>query len=517
MGDAKTIVRNSLWTLLDNVIGMVSALGCSIAVARKMGPENLGYFNYVVWLATMASWVAAFGIPGATRRYAAEYIGRGEYGIARAIVRVTFRLQMWLALATVAAGTVFVAIVVPREHRLYAALAVASILPYLLYSVPSSAIAATEDLLPNVRASVITTVINAVGVALTLILDWGLPGLAAAMFVQRAVDWALRHYYYKRIYNAFPTTGEDKLPPELRQRIIRFCWQATLLTAVQVAVWERSEMVFLQHYSGIVQVAFFSLGFNISQHLLLLPRVASTAAASTISVQQGRDPRGTAALAVGTTRVLALLCTPVAFGLAATSGPLLTLMYGQEYLPAIPVLALMAVFTLGKALQLPARQLLMATEHQGTLMVWEFGLVLPNLALDFWLIPTHGAVGGAIAKGIIQVVAAVSVWAIVWRKFGAALPLGRMARMLAAAVVMFVVVRAAGAGMKPLLALVVGIPLGVVAIVVCFRLFGCLEETDRPSLAAIQRRLPGPLRNGFASLVAFVVPAAPGSPSVSPP
>src|SRR5580765_443619 len=40
MGHAKTIARNSLWALADSTLGMVSSFGCSIAVARVMGPDQ---------------------------------------------------------------------------------------------------------------------------------------------------------------------------------------------------------------------------------------------------------------------------------------------------------------------------------------------------------------------------------------------------------------------------------------------------------------------------------------------
>ena len=43
MGHAKTIARNSLWSLADSLLGMVSSVGCSVAVARVMGLDQLGY------------------------------------------------------------------------------------------------------------------------------------------------------------------------------------------------------------------------------------------------------------------------------------------------------------------------------------------------------------------------------------------------------------------------------------------------------------------------------------------
>jgi O-antigen/teichoic acid export membrane protein len=510
MGHVKTIARNSLWSLTDSLLGMVSSLGCSIAVARAMGPARLGYYSYVLWLAGMAGSIATFGIPSATRRFAAEAFGRGDLGVARAIVRATFRIQLYMGIVAVAIGLFVVFRYVPHEHQSYALLAVISIMPLLLYSIPTAAIAATEDLAPNVRASIVSTFVIGGGTAVALLLGWGLPGLAGAMLAARTVDFVMRQYYYLRIYSRFPvTTAKDHLPPELKQKIIQFCWQATIITALEIVVWDRSEMFFLQRYSTIVQVAFYSMSFNFSQYLLLLPRVASSAAGATIAVEHGRDPSKTSYLAVGTMRVLAIVTIPSAFGLAALTDPLIRLLYGAQYVPAILPFTLLAMLTLGKALQLPARQLLGSTDRQAALVKWGCVLAVVNIAADLILIRRYGALGAAVAKGAVQMIGAVSIWWIVAVAFRTRLPLSRLLRITAAAAVMFVAVRALSMALPPLAALLIGPPLGIAIIVVLFRVFHCLEPQDREPLRALERRSPGPLKRPIGALFGFLFPRPP--------
>jgi O-antigen/teichoic acid export membrane protein len=516
MGHAKTIARNSLWSLTDSLLGMASSLGCSVAVARVMGPEKLGYYSYLTFLASMAGWIAAFGIPSAIRRYAAEAYGRGDFITAKLIIRATFRIQLALAVVTVAAGLAVVWLFVPLEHRSYAVITVVGILPLLLYTIPTAAISATEDLAPNVKASIVSTFVTAGVTAAALVFDWGLPGLASAMLAARTTDLVLREIAYRRIYAQYPDPPRrERLPPELRRKIARFCWQATMITALELLVWERSEVFFLERFSTIVQVAFYSLSFNLSQHLLLLPRVASTAAAATFSVQQGRDPRQTTGLAVGTMRVLAMICIPAAFGLGALAEPLLRTLYGAKFLPAIPAFAILAILTLGKALQMPARQLLTAADKQTLIVKWGLVLAVINLAIDFALIPRYGALGAAIAKGTIQVIGAVSIWSIVVAAFQARLPLGRLGRTTVAALAMYLAVRALSAAVPPVVAVALGPPLGIAIVMVLFRLLRCLEPGDRATLLAIQRRLPSALRRGYGALIDLMFPAA-ANPATAP-
>ncbi|HVR63150.1 MAG TPA: oligosaccharide flippase family protein [Polyangia bacterium] len=517
MGHAKTIARNSLWSLADSVLGLISSFGCSIAVARVMGPDQLGYYNIVTWMANMAGWIAAFGIPAATRTFAAEAIGKGDYGLARAIVKITFRIQLYLALAAVAVGLAVVFWKVPPEQRTFAILAVVSILPFLMFTIPSAGIIATEDLAPNVRASLVSTVVVGGGTALSLVAGWGLAGLAGAMLASRAVDFVLRQIFYTRIYSRFPIPAQhQKLPPELRRRVIQFCKQATFMTALEIVVWERSEVMFLQKFSTMAQVSFFSQPFNwVSQWLLLLPRIVSAAAGASIAVQQGRDPEQTAGLAIGSTRVITLITLPAAFGLSALASPVIRVLLGARYLPCISIFAVLAVVTLGKAIQLPARQLLTSTGRQHLLVWWGLAFCVINLGLDFALIPRYGAMGATIAKGIILLGGGLSIWWIVAASFRVRLPLAHVARMTLASIGMFVLVRMMTALVPPLVALIVGPPIGIVAIIVLYRVLRCLDPADREILAALGRKLPARTRGAWVALVEFMFPrgAAPGQAS----
>jgi O-antigen/teichoic acid export membrane protein len=510
MGHAKTIARNSLWSLADSLLGMVSSFGCSIAVSRVLGPEDTGYYQYVTFTANMAGWIAAFGFPAATRTFAGMAVGKGDYGLARSIVEMTFRIQFYLALAAVLVGMVIVFATVPHHHRLFAIIAVATILPTLMFTIPSGGITATEDLAPNVRASLVSTVFVGGGTVLSLVVGWGLPGLAGAMFASKAVDFALRQIFYKRIYAGFKLPKErTPIPPEIRHEIIQFCKQATFMTALEIVVWERSEVLFLQKFSGMSEVAYFSQPFNwVSQWLLLLPRIISSAAAASIAVQHGRDPKQTVGLAIGSTRALALISLPAAFGLSALGAPIISQLLGPKFLPSIGAFSLLAVMTLGKAFTMPARQLLVSTNRQPLLIKWGLAFCVLNVALDLILIPGRGAMGAAIAKGIILTGGGVSIWWMVAKSFETRLPLAIVGRMTVASAVMFVVVRALTAVMPAKPVLVIGPLAGIATIVILYRLLRCLEPGDRDLMAALGRRLPARTRPAFTAMVNFMIPRA---------
>lgn len=511
MSNAATITRNSLWNLLDTLLSFGTTLIASVAVARVMGPTKLGYYQYVVWVAMMTGTVASLGVPAATRKFAAEYLGRGEHATARAIIRVTMRFQALVATIIGAAGLVVVMTYVAPERRSWASLAVLAIVPQLMYGVPAAAITATEDLRPNVRVSVISTTIHLLMITLTLVLGWDLVGLTASLLTSRSIDCVLRYAFYRRLYASMPGGGERApLPAELRTRLVRFCWQSTVLLALDLIVWNRSEIFFLERYSAITQVAFYSICFNIVESLLVLPRVLAWSADTTMLVQQGRNPATVAKLGVTTLRFMVLFSIPAAFGLAALADPAMRVVYGAKYIPAIPVLMVTALFSIGRAMQLPAQRLLAATENQGFLVGWGIFLALVNVGANLILIPMGGALGAAFSKGGVQVLAMLGMWVHARRRLGANVPVGRLLGLLASAGTMFLIVWTLSNALPgSILDLVVGVPVGAVVMIVGLRVFGYLEAADRSRLAPLQRMFPGPLRSGFSRLVEFLAPGAP--------
>ena len=80
-----------------------------------------------------------------------------------------------------------------------------------------------------------------------------------------------------------------------------------------------------------------------------------------------------------------------------------------------------------------------------------------------------------------------------------------MVRLLAASVIMFVVVRVVGQHLPPLLALVLGIPLGALVFFIFVRLLRCLDQTDADRLRQLKRVVPEMLRAPYMRLVTLLV------------
>jgi O-antigen/teichoic acid export membrane protein len=507
-GTGLTIARNSMWLMVDSLAAVLASLYCSITVARSLGPDLMGHYNFVLYFAQVLKMFSEVAIPATLRKFTAEFVGRGDYGTVRSIVRRGVWLLAKLSGAAVVVGLIIVFTVFERDTRLVGAIAVLSIVPATLLSTPTGALAATENLRHIVVASLGGIATNVLGVTVSLVMGWGLVGLTASLLVSRVVDCSLRYAIFHRVYARLPGQAQGSaLDPSLRERMIRFAAHQMVLVLLYMFLFDRMEVFFLRSMAPTREIAFFSITFTLVSYLLQIPMNLAGSAQASVWVQQGRSPGEAVRTTATATWFVMLIAAPVLLGVASVSEPLVRLLYGAKYVPAIPVLTVLAITSLGLAVSQPTQYLLIGAERQRFYIAWLCLAGLVDVVTNLLLIPAHGALGAAFAKGAGGVVGAIGFLTYLAVHFRGELPYGRMARLLFACAAMFVCVRLVGRPLPSILALLVGIPSGVAIFVVLTRWLKVLDAADRQRLRRLDRMVPSPARGSYLALVDFVVPA----------
>jgi O-antigen/teichoic acid export membrane protein len=505
----RIIARNSLWYGLETGLGFASGLFTSIAIARVLGPEKLGPFVYVGWLTNVAASLGGLGIPAATSKYMGEYLGRGEPGTARAIFFLTLRLQTMLAVFLTALALVVVRAVVDPSRFAFAAFLAAAMLPAMINFIPAQAFAAAEDLGANVPASLAGNITYVTGVVLVLSMGWGLVGLGVTVLCMTIVEMLFRLIPAVKRFRRFP---EGQLPPEVRRKLFAFSRQNVLLLLLSAIVWDRSEILFLQHFSDVRQVAFYSVVFNISERARIIPMIFGSAVNPTILAQYGRDPVRLNGIVSNAVRYLGLVTLPVNLGIAVLSAPLIHLLYGSRYLEAIPLMMVAMVLAIPKALLAPVSSLMGATENQNIVVRWTVVVAILNVALDFWLIRAHAAMGAVIANGVAQTVMALALFLRASKLLDLRFPVRPFFKIALSAGVMAVAIRLIPMDRwSPLASLPAGALAGGAVFLLMLRLTGSLEAQDGARLEQLRGRLPAWLRPWVDRGAALLIPDFPAA------
>jgi O-antigen/teichoic acid export membrane protein len=497
MSNTKTIAKNSGWfgfeTIVSGIVGLVS----SIAINRYLGPSKNSYIVYVSYIASLVSSLGGVGIPATTRKYMAEFIGRGDRGTARYIFLRTLLLQAGLATLATGGFLYWVLGDAGADYKLASALLVLSIWPSMVNSISAQANTATEDLSTNLPASVVSALVYFLAIAATVVLHWGVVGVGAALLLMRTIDLLVRFFPTLKRVLAWKTTHAH--PPGLHNRMMSFAWPSVASMAVSLIVWGRSEIILLKSLcADIRQVSFYSLAFTMAEQLLLAATIFGTAAATTIFVQYGRDKSRLPAITASTFRYLALISIPLHVIAASLAVPALLLLYGSQFQDAAMVVALAPLLCISKAFIAPAQSLLQSSERQSYVIVATVFAGIVDIGVAWYLIPAHGAVGACIGNGAAQAVALGMMWAAAIYLYKVRLPWLQLVKIIFISVLASLTAHFIGLRLAPLGAILWG---GSASLVVLFGLVYLMrvlepEDHDRFKILAgmMPRRLIRPAR-----------------------
>ena len=501
--NTQTIARNSFWYGLELAFSILGAFLVSVIVARAIGPTRLGYYNYVLWLTTVTASMGSLGLPLTARKYMAEYLNRGEAGVARAIYQASVRLQALVAAGATAIGLALVFTVGDPSQRLVSSLLVLSVGPRVMGFLPSQANSAAEQMKRNTQPALVAGTLNIVLTLLSVWLGWDLVGIAAAYAGCAALETVLKMRSVNRLLHGVEIAA---ISPELRKRLLSYSGQALALMILNTVVWDKSDVIVLKAMNPqIEQVTFFTMAFNLTDRILTMPWAFGNSLGATMMAQYGRSEAGLHQLAVVGARYTFLLALPLLLGMASVAAPMVPLLFGHRYDPMILVLEIVALMALGKALMVPAMNLLQTVEAQGFL-IWTGCLAgVLDIGLDFALTPTFGARGAALANGVAQAAAMIAIWIRARHLLRLDLRLGDFGRIALSGAGMAAVVVGVGQVVHGPAGLALQVLSGVVAWVVMLRLTGAIDKEDGARLARLADTLPAAVRPTLQRMTGVVV------------
>jgi O-antigen/teichoic acid export membrane protein len=504
--NTRVIARNSFWFTLELIFSLFGAFITSVIVARVIGPQRLGNYSLAVWLTNITTAVGAFGLPMTTRKYMAEYMNRGRPGVARSIYGMAMRFQLWIAASVTAVALVIALILANSGLRLVSVLLVMGMAPRMIGFIPSQANNAAEEMRRNTGPTVLGAVLAVCVTLFGLWMGWDLPAVAAATTLAAYLETSLK---LRSVRAWLGGVAPEEVPPELRKQMFIYSGQGLALMLLNIVVWDRSDLVFLKLLNkDISQVTFFSMAFNLTERVLLLPNAFAYAVGATMMAQYGRGEERLRQMTVESARYAFLLGLPLLAGMACVSAPAVLLLFREPFRPMIPVLAVVALLAIPKALMAAPTQLLQTTENQGFLVLsgWACGAV--NVLLDILLTPRHGALGAAIANGSAQTLAVVLLWVYARRLFHLDLRAGAFARIVVSGMGMAFVAVMVSHALPTYAGLAVAIVAAALTWLLLLRWTGALDGADRSRLLSIGHAAPGKFRPAWVSLVNLLAPEA---------
>src|SRR6266536_3650090 len=411
------IARGGGLNLLGQVCSQVAMLGVTVLLARRLGRDDLGRYAQAFAFLSLLGLLSLSGFRAGLTRFVAVHLAERDPGALRGTVRLGIALTTGvagvLALALCPAAPWLAGSVFHDAHLTLPLRAVALALPAATFT--DSALAATQGfrtMKPFALVGLVFEPLLRVGLSAALIAGGaGLGGALAAMAVSNlaaaaAAAWALRRLL-RRVAQAAPTRAR------LRELLgfSLLSWGASL--ASSGLVWADTILIGALRSSAEVGV------YNVATRLVTLATFVMPAINGALGPRiadlyhRGQRDSLRRAYSVATSWILRL-SLPGFVVLLAFPSQLLRL-FGNGFREGAAVTAVLAAGKLADAGTGPCGLMLNMSGRPLWSTVENLAVLVLNVLLNLWLIPSRGiagaAVAWAVALGTVNLARVVQVWA----------------------------------------------------------------------------------------------------------
>lgn len=487
---SRDIAKNSFLVGLETLVTWIASFGTSVAIARIIGPEKLGYYNYIYYLTLVAGVVGTLGVPMAVRKYMADYIAVGELDKAKAVYEVCLKAQIKITFSLTLLCALAAWLLSDRSYFVSTFLIIGGMPIRILSFLPSAANQARNSLASNLPGSFGNLVTYSFIAIVSLVLGWGVNGIAAGLFIGYVVEFVLKATSVSRWLSPFKCAALDR---STKRRMLRFSGQGVVLTILALTIFDRSDLIFLRMLTtNPSYLTFFTLATSMVERVLVLPYTLMQGLNVTILNEHAVNnlASGGGQFLNHGIRYAMLIGVPALLCAAALSEPLVRLVYGNKYLPVIPLFALAAILAVPKITAGPAQTLMQAHDRQDLLIYWGIACAALNLALDLVLIPIYSVTGAIAANGISQAVSAVGIWVLCRIFLNVRISLSGPLRAIGLALVMALPIKAAAILQTGFPGVILACVLSVGIGLIVTRLLSLLEPEDESRLQGVLSKIP---------------------------
>ncbi len=499
------------WNAVAMAASVLVSLAAAMVQTRGLGPTGYGHYAYMAWIAEAGGALAALGLPRPIGRFMAAFKRDGDW-------RAATRMASLSVLAVIASGVLLGALAVrvprflPAPSELLvllvplalAAVAAQNVIAAALQGGHGFKAAAVANLAAGavlLSGSVVVAVRHAGFVS-----QFGVAALAttASVLTGGAALWA-----------ALRAGGGGGAPrPRTDWGPFAAYWKAAAaLTVIEMVVWQRSELFFLQRFAAPEQAAYYAAGFAIASRLTVVPQLFAPVLLATVAGLRYREEADVMRrLFASMTRWLALLCAPLYLVLAALSLPLAHGLFGPRFASSSAPMVILLVGGLVPAIAVPGSAIVYGTDRIGFALRLGAAAAVVTLLADVLLIPGHGARSAALANLSGQLFATVATYVLSLRPSGFAVPWVGVLRAVLAAALGAAAAWAVSSATGSLVALPLGAVAGGLVYLVALRVLRVLEPADDRLFAALSELSPAFARPVIVGAGRFLLPS-PGQPA----
>lgn len=390
----RKIYDNIFWAVLGKVINILSGLFVGILVARYLGPEQYGLMSYVISYVALFSVFASFGLDGIEIRELAKKSWSKEQ-----IIGTSLTLRFFFAFFTVVLILITLFFFETDRFTFWLILIYSSTLIFDTFKVIKNYFTAIILNKHIVKTEIVRTLIGASIKVLLLInyapLEWF---IVAATFEFLIIAGGYILSYKKNIGDVRKWSFNKEIAFYLINQSFPL-----LLSGAAVIIYQKIDQIIIKNLIDSSAVGQYAVAARLSEFVVFIPiLLTNTLSPVLIKLYKTEFYDQKKQYFIDVIFWSSFLLSSVMFILAKF---MITVLFGTEYLDAIPVLQILSWKAILVALAISSGQIIIIEGlHKFVVFRNVIGLVF-SIALNFLFIPLYGIIGSAISS-LITVFAA---------------------------------------------------------------------------------------------------------------
>ena len=513
MNTRSTALRNTLFSSVGIYTEYFLGMFASILVARFLGPTDFGVYGLLTWLVALGVAIPNSGVNTAAIKFIAELRGAGQPELIQTLIRYLRKILYWLLLPVLLAG---VALFVFAGEQLVPGLASAGFVAVLAavalrvpYIFNISLAKGFEDFRATAIVAIVASPLNLAMILVASLLHAPIEGYLLVLALSSAMFWYGSHRPLRRLLG--PASVPLALPPVLHDRVRRHVRIVAVTVAIGFLTASEVEVLFLNLYHDSAAAGQFKVAIQLATGAaLLVPGVFSAVLLPMMasSLRQGADIAAARYRVV--TSYLVLLAAPVvAYGMVFAA-PLIDLLFGSRYAPAVPAFAVCLFARAVGTCTSGASSYLVSADRQGALLVLTIASAVLKIGLGALLVIHYGLYGAVAASVAVTLFGSMSTMALAIRVTRTQPNWNRIARAVLAAVLAAGIAWPLQLYLAPLPVLLLGFGVLSASYLLLTVLLGCWTRADLEHFQQMHQRFAGGRIPGIAPLLGWAALRAEG-------
>ncbi len=408
----KKALHQTGYVAVGSLVNGLSLFALNIALARALNQELFGIFSLSVMALSVVAEMSDFGLNAGLLRFAPYYIATNQTDKLKQLVKTIWRWRV--SLAWVLTIGLFV-LSYPIAKYVYGQVKVGPYLAFaslglggvILLGFLATFLQANQRFLYNASVQSLKGFLRLA--AALLLIAFGVKSVFAYLSVYIFIPWILFIINFKVLPENFTTVEIDgEIKQKLHSQLARFSFWLTI-TSLMAIFSSRVDQIMISHYLGLVDVAIFTVAWQLLQFFPVISSSISSVLMPKISGLKNKTElvafvkRAFKWVLVGTL-IVAIFVYPSRY--------LVSLFFGHKYDAAMPLYVVLAYGTLLNVLAIPFSLAIMVFNRTQISTIFCFFQLLINIIGNFIFIPLYGVMGAAYTFAFSS--AMLFVWTLLW-------------------------------------------------------------------------------------------------------